>query len=292
MRAIKKKKRTLQVQTHMPRRNAALKESKKRRAYQASFTIEGAIALSIFIFACTVMMIPMLVFDQHRYISAVLEDQSRTLSKYKYVSYWMEESGAEGLDKELVGSLETGLSSILLASKLKRPGIKRLDVLSDSEVDEEMVRYTVNYETTLPFRVFGLDSVSQQVVSSRRAWIGSDGQRWENGSGDEGDESDPIVYIGITSVRYHTTPLCSYLSHNIYTASGAEIADMRTQSGSRYSPCAACKPNMDMALVYYTDNGRAYHSKADCSSMNTYIQARKLSEVVYMGACSRCGASK
>lgn len=284
----KKNKSILQVQTLLP-----MKEKQKHRntqkTCQASFTIEAAISLSIFIFACVVMMVPMLIFHRNRNISTVLEEQSRKVSQYEYARYYLEAAEKLELSPEILTGMETGLSVASILAKIDRQGMTHIDVLRDTEIDEAMVRYVVNYNAVLPFRLLQLKGVPQQVVASRRAWVGADGQRWNGAGSEDGTETDPIVYVGITSVRYHLDAMCSYLKHNVHMVSGSEIMGMRTQSGGRYSPCAACKPNTGMSAVYYTDNGRAYHGRIDCSSMKSYVQARRLSEVAYMGACSRCG---
>lgn len=262
--------------------------------YPASFTIEAALSLTFFIFACVILTIPMLILNQHRNAGTILEENARLVSKTKYVEYYRNKYTSLKIDSDLLHGLETGLSAAVLSFKVRQPGMKNIDLWTDSYIDETTVSYVLNYDAMLPFSVLGLHSLPQQVVAQRRAWIGADGWRWDD-SKDGTAAADPLVYISSIDPEsnvYHSTAGCTYLSHIFLTSSGSAVQGAPTAyPGVRYTPCAVCQPDHSTPVVYYTAGGKNYHRTRDCTSLRSYIQAVSLSRAKAAGrhACSRCG---
>lgn len=259
---------------------------------RSSYTVEASLALTLVIFACVIFITPMLILNHQRNASIILEDNARMVAQEKYIEYYKTKDGTIKLDKDLISGMETTISALSLASQIEQPGMKHIDMLSDSEVTDKNIKYVANYDATLPFSVFGLNHLSQQIVASRRAWIGEKGNRWMEDNGNSDIKEDVTVYVSTKdSDVYHTTMSCTYITHDINKTSGAEIRNLRTKFGGIFSPCASCRPNTRMAVVYYTSGARSYHSTPTCKTLSSYIQPMKKSEAEASGkhACIRCG---
>ncbi|SFG33997.1 hypothetical protein SAMN05216356_10637 [Oribacterium sp. WCC10] len=259
---------------------------------RSSYTVEASLALTLVIFACVILITPLLILNHQRNASIILEDNARMVAQEKYIEYYKKKDGTIKLDTDILNSIETSVSALSLAHQIEQPGMEHIDLLSDSEVTDKNIKYVANYKALLPFSVFGLNSIPQQVVASRRAWIGADGNRWMENNGNPPKSDDATVYVSTRdSDVYHTTMSCSYITHDIMETSGAVIKAMRTKFGGRFSPCASCKPNYRMSVVYYTSGARSFHSTNTCKTLSSYIQAMKKSQAESAGkhACIRCG---
>ncbi len=258
---------------------------------RSSYTVEASLALTLVIFACVILITPMLILNHQRNASVILEENARMVAQEKYVEYYKTKDGTIKLDKDVLSSAETTLTALSLASQIEEPGMKHIDMLSDSQVDDKTVKYVANYEAVLPFSVFNVNSISQQIVASRRAWIGARGNRWMEDNGNEASPDDPTVYVSTRdSDVYHTSMDCTYITHDINVVSGAEIKNLHTKFGGRFAPCASCKPSSRLDKVYYTSGARSYHSTPTCKTISSYIQPMKKSEAESAGKhlCTRC----
>ena len=197
---------------------------------RSSLTVEAALALTLVILASVVLMVPMLILNHQRNAALEMHENARQMAKQKYVEYYRAKDGSLTLDQDLLNSGETVLTALGLGHQISQPGMKNIDLLSDSEITKETVRYIANYDAVLPFSVLGLDHLSQQVVVSRRAWIGAKGNRWMENNGGE-TEDDPVVYVSTRDTDvYHTTRACSYLTHDILEARASEQIRRKVQS--------------------------------------------------------------
>lgn len=268
--------------------------SLSRTSCRSSMTIEAALCLSLFIFASVVLMIPLLMIHQQRNISRALESNARLISKLNYIEYVNTKSSHEKneLAADLLHDGEAALSSFILQQKLSMPLVEQLDLLSNTEIDVNHVKYVANYNVRLPFSVLGMSSVPQQVISSRRSWIGAKGNRWMDNNGNLSEKETIVYYSTRESNVYHSTLSCSYISHDILTASGAEMASITPKYGGRFHPCLGCRPSKNSKTVYYTAGGRSYHAMINCKTLSSYIQEMPLSKAKALGKhpCIRCGS--
>lgn len=258
---------------------------------RSSYTVEASLALTLVIFASVIFITPMLILNHQRNASIILEDNARMVAQEKYIEYYKTKDGTIKLDTDIMNGMETTISALSLSSQIEQPGMKNIDMLSESEVTDKKIKYVANYEAILPFSVFGLNGLSQQIVASRRAWIGEKGNRWMEDNGNSDDNADETVFVSTKdSDVYHSTMSCTYITHDIKMTSGAAILNLRTKFGGRFSPCASCRPNTRLSTVYYTSGARSYHSTPTCKTLSSYIQPMKKSEAVAAGkhACVRC----
>ncbi len=264
------------------------------KQYRASLTIEAALSLSLFILAVVVLMTPMLILNQQQNASWLMEKNARTLAKYRYLEYYAQKSGTVNLDTEMLQTAEEALSIAAMLPELSQPGMTHPDLLTESELSEDNIRFVLNYDAAMPFSFLGLRSLPQQVVASRRPWTGAPGNRWDNeGSGE--DEDDPLVYTSVQreSSVFHLDPGCSYISHEFHSGSAASVSQQENKFGRKYKVCQSCYPSPSSPTVYYTEAGKCYHSSPSCRALQSYIQATHRSQALANGqhACIRCGGS-
>ena len=264
------------------------------KQYRASLTIEAALSLSLFILAVVVLMTPMLILNQQQNASWLMEKNARTLAKYRYLEYYAQKSGTVSLDAEALQAAEEALSIAAMLPSLSQPGMTHPDLLTESELTEDNICFVLNYDAALPFSILGLHSLPQQVVASRRPWIGAPGNRWDNeGDGEAAD--DPLVYVSVQreSDVFHLDPGCSYISHEFHSGSAAAVCQQQNKFGRTYKVCQSCYPSPSSPTVYYTEAGKCYHSSPSCRALQSYIQATHRSQALANGqhACIRCGGS-
>lgn len=268
------------------------------RGAAGSLTIEAAFSLTLFLFTVILLSVPMEILDVQRKIQMTLEAASRELSQMAYISYRNglgdQEAGAgtKAENSELAGLFAEGALQIYLDAKVKSAaGNRRLERLDCSgsgiEGKGEHIDLRAEYDLKLPFSVFSLDSVHLSSRSYRRGWIGGErGVRHMGGN----QEEEQMVYVGETSARYHLSPSCHYLSNAISSVSYDAIKEYRNKSGRRYKPCSVCGKGAGSGqAVFILPNGESYHSRADCSSLASYVKKVPLSQVEHLGACSYCG---
>lgn len=284
--------------------------SLKRAAVKASFSIEAALSVSLFIFAMVLLMLPFKMMDSARKMQSVCEAVNREVCKYAYLSYVLEEgSGEERIKKEgeridqereesaedaeffhaLIGSGALGVYAAKRAEEMvnDRHVFGVSGMTTECMLDGEMIVIRLDYRYRLPFSAWGPGSIGQKAVSSRRAWIGSEG---EEESGEGGEEEEETVYLGKTSTRYHRNRQCHYLYNDMQSLPLTAVSDHRNRQGGRYKPCARCG-RAAAETVYILPSGSSYHTSRSCSAMLSYVRAVKLSEVEHLGACSYCGGS-
>lgn len=294
--SMKFQKRTLQVQTSLPKSLETLIEKILCFRCSCSFTIEAALALSLFIMAGTVLIVPTLILHRHQKISLAMEQHVERLAKYKYLEKSQNLSDKIGLNPDLIGDLELVMSNAALRDKLCMPGMQHVDLYSDTKLNEENIQFVLNYDAIMPFSILGIHSLPQQVTASRRAWIGAPGYRWGDPVS-EGSPEDPLVYVGHDQDPgnvYHTTLSCSYFSHEVTeipSGSRGSSPDKIKFQGRTLTACAICRPSLN-AAIYCTANGSSFHSDPDCRSMESIPQSMPLSKARAQGRhpCVRCGS--
>ena len=262
---------------------------------EGSLTIEAAMALPLFIFFMILMMMPMEIMNIDRQVQTALEGVGEDLSQYAYLLQRGKEDKPEstskmtGIQKEILTSL-AGEGVLFYARKRveDKVDMRRIEGISFSRSsvlrDDKTIDLIMNYQVKLPFSVFGLKSVPMTARSTRRAWIGKEG-----GKGEQGMESEEIVYVGKGSTRYHMVRTCHYLYNDLKSVSRDEVVNMRNLSGSTYKPCSRCQPKKEGdGPVYIMPSGEKYHTDQNCSSIISYASAVSLETVRHLGACSYC----
>lgn len=264
----------------------------------AALTLEAAMCLTLFIFASVCLMLPMKIMNTERKIQAALEEIGEDFSQYAYIKDSLESGKiwnitatgdfAKGFCKYLVAGAAQGYAQVQVMSHADTPSMKYVTMLRSQILeDDETIDLVLDYEIRLPFPVLGLPALERTARCQRRAWIGKEGKNYDgDGSLQEGSP-DEIVYVGKNSTRYHRSRSCHYLSNRMTSVSRAEIASLRNDYGSKYSPCAVCG-QLSGNTVFIMPGGNRYHTTQVCSAIVAYVRAVRLSEVEHLGACSYC----
>lgn len=278
---------------------SGLKES-SRAGVRASLTVEAAFCLTLFLFTVILLSVPIEILDTQRKIQMTLESASRELSQLAYISYRRglgdedEQLTKSAESSELAGLLTGASLQVYLTGKIGAAAGNKIDNIDCTKSriteDGEFIDLRASYHFKLPFSVFLLDSIHLSSRSFRRGWIGK-----EPGSGTGGGREGEVtmVYIGQGSVRYHMSSSCHYLSNEITSVSFDALDEYRNKNGSRYRSCSVCgKSTGSGQMVYILPSGESYHSRADCSSLISYVKKVPLSQVEHLGVCSYCGGGK
>lgn len=257
------------------------KEASFCASSSASFTVEAAISVPVFLcyfaavlFFFQVMKIQMKVQDALNYTGRVLSEYACT------------ESG--DMAGTAVGKTSAG---ILLSGKLNREkanlayiegGISGIR-LWKTKFKGEFIELHAVYRIKVPTGMFGNIALPVRQHVKARKWTG------RNVS--DGEESEIWVYITKNGRVYHRTKKCSYLDLTIRGVSPDEVAGLRNKSGAKYKPCKKCAKSA-YTYVYITDYGDSYHGDLGCGGLKRSIYRVKISEVGDKKACVKCGGEK
>lgn len=273
----KKQYNTLQVRIPI-RSSQKSSEGRKRVSLSASasLTLEAALVLPLFLFACMVLLMPFRILDVERQMQAAAERTAETISQMAYAGSketWSSAAAyayAEGAVRRAAADLP--------AERISLAGSKLL-------TDKEQVRLVVSYELRLPFSVLGLGRVKRVNRAFRRAWIGKEGSEGTGGEEEE-NEKNTFVYVGQGSTRYHRDAHCHYLSNRLQKVDRKQLNTLRNESGGIYKACSRCGGEGE--TVYILPSGEHYHSSGACSAIQAYVKEVPLHEVEHLGPCSYC----
>ena len=279
-------------------------EKDKRVYLKASLTVEAALGLPLILFAMVVLLMPVRIMNADMRMQAAAEAVVIDASKYQYTvkelkKYENENATSNAAAEEEHNSnaeecksitSDAALGAYAALRAVKEVDDERLNIISFTGSrfmrEDDMIVVRLDYEYQLPFPVLHLGSITQEAVASRRAWTGKDGS--DGATGISESEDDEIVYIGKNPTRYHLSPTCHYLSNNYNTVT---VGSDGRASGRK--PCDRCGEGAATGqTVYVTPEGDKFHTDKNCSSMRSYPQAVKRSEVEYLGCCSYCERKK
>ncbi len=267
---------------------------------KASITIEAALCIPLMASAIVMLIMPLKIFDERRKLQNMLEAEARGISNAAYISSLSKELVNTEADadeySEGIDLLKLEAAKVSIAGKINKDIFDNLSFDNKSgimdDLDNSMIRLYLDYEIKAPVNFLGLNRIKMSSIVNRRAYIGSEGgrgrERYSSSGLEEQDKEDRIVYVGKNRSRYHLDRKCHYISNDIRAADVKELEVMKNKDGKYYKPCLACRPDKE-GIVYYFENGISYHKNKDCRSLNSYVEAVPLSEVIYLGACSYCG---
>lgn len=272
---------------------------RKGQRAAASLTLEAALALCLFIFAVVCMILPMKIMNTDRKIQAALEAVGEDYSRYAYLKDMLEKGKAADIPgagefaksfcSHLAAGAAEGYAQLMVMQHLDTDAVKHVRMLRSSILEDgENFDLIFDYEIQMPFPVLGIGRIERTARCRRRAWIGKPGKDYGYGGGEDNLE-DEIVYVGKNSTRYHRNRSCHYLSNNMVPVAFDQVSDMRNDSGGKYYGCQVCGMNVETgSTVYIMPSGTSYHTTKNCTAINAYVRAIRLSEVVHLGGCSYC----
>lgn len=247
---------------------------------KASFTIEAALALPLFLYLILAILLLFQVMKLQMMLRDAAYDAARALAATSYIT---EEQSEEA--STLISGLETAGSYVTAQSKVTEEDLLSLVVggragilCSSEDADADMVRVSASclIRMPIPLPVHKYLQLSETVCV--RKWIGY------TGAGDGGGQ---MVYVTETGSVYHKDRDCSYLNPSVQAVTLSERLAARNESGGIYHACKLCGSNS--SLVYYiTDYGDSYHTSATCSGLKRTIYT-VTEEEANKHACSKCG---
>ena len=251
--------------------------------YRGSVTVEAAIALPLFVFFVTALLVPMQALDAERKIRTVMEQACEELSMYAY----LKEEKTESEESALFSDVAAGL---WLQGKLQKYGADAAVTRVQVPDANGNVVFEVLYQKDVPYVSGVFHGFRTEIVAKRRGFIGIPGKLKARESADgNAEDRGEMVYVGNEMSRYHRDRECHYLSNAYQAVSLEEAKAMRDLSGHRFQACATCKHTIGKSgTVYVTPGGRHYHGITDCSAMLSYVRKVLISEVIHLGPCSYC----
>lgn len=248
---------------------------------KASFTVEAAITVPVFVFLISEILFFFCILLMQIKIESALHYAARTVAAYAC----MEKEHGDSVNS----ATELGMAEILFQKQIKQQNVQTEYItgsalgisLLTSELSGEYVSLQAVYQIKFPVSLIGERGILMHQTVKARKWTGAIGA----------DVGEEWVYITPTGTVYHRTKSCSYLDLSIHLVALSEIDSLRNKAGSRYQQCARCKNNSS-GLVYITDYGTVYHGEAGCSGLKRTVYKVKLKDTGERGACIKCGGEK
>lgn len=247
----------------------------------ASFTVEAAFVLPLFLFAILIMLGIFTSLQAQSCMSQALQYSARKTA----VSY---------MD---AGDLQKGIplaAARLIAIRYYQQNGGWSDVIAGgmtgisflgSDLSGEYVHLCASYKVKLPVSFWGLRSLPVSQCISVRKWIGA-----TEDSGIGADADDGYVYVTEYGTAYHKDLACPYLDLSIRAVSAAGVSKSRNLDGEKYDACSCCDGNE--STVYITDYGTEYHSKLSCSHLVRSIHRVEEGSTGGLHACPKCAGGK
>ncbi len=240
---------------------------------RASFTVEAAFVLPLFLFAAAVVLGLFPVLKLETQVNAGLQYAARMVA----LSYQDSEDDHDVLsltEGEILFRTymkEHGCEETVLAS-----GLSGISLLS-SDLSGDYVTLSAVYKVQLPVSFWNLNSLPVEQCVSMKKWTGDIADE-EEGEGD-------YVYITPSGSAYHSSADCAYLKLSTHTVSVEALDTLRNKSGGIYYACSCYNGG---STVYITDYGTQYHSDLSCSGLKRTIYKVSIDQVGDRHACSKC----
>lgn len=268
------------VQTDM----AAVSDYNKRHPCaprkKASYTVEAAVILPLFLFISVSFLIFFRVQAIEWAVEVSLEDTAREISLYPAGDSEKQDNSST-LRASAVAIAEAKILTKKAPLKFVRFNALGMD-FSKTVVDKRDVDLVVSYAIPMPVSWFGLKQINVTQRAKTHRWVGFDPN--------EGKGADnSIVYVTEFGEAYHTRLNCTYLNPSIRMVSMASVKDARNEGGGRFTPCPLCAQSGSQT-VYITSYGNRYHSNIRCSGLKRTIRATTKIEAEEEGfhGCSKC----
>lgn len=283
---------------------------------KASITVEAAFSFTLTVFVLFMMLGPLLIIKTTSDFLIELNNMSKTRCDYEMIKY-----RAKGLDiyKRVTDYMEDNDVSEDSIEKIEDVANQVTFISSFSDRYEEDEReyrnisfvYPINYDiydmTTnvvtydylvsfnLPYNVLNIDGVINRLVNSRRAFVGSDGDRF-----DSDFESGDFVYVAnnyVNSMVYHVNINCTYLVKKTTAVEYRDIGNYRNYNNQKYSKCDYCFKKIKLkenTICCITQYGDRFHYRDDCPLMTAYVTKIKKDSIesYNLRPCFKCAKEK
>ena len=250
---------------------------------KASYTIEAAIIIPVFISIIAFGMFTFRVLQVQSGMQQSIDTASRTMAVSLGASTDSDETESNtGLLASTIALATAEIVKNSVPLEFIDGGVAGINFL-ESSADGNYIDVQVSYKMTFPVGLLGKFSFDVNQRARNRKWVGYDVS--------ENSTDGMYVYITEYGQVYHTNYYCTYLNPSVHIVSASEIADLRNENGAIYYQCKRCKSVASTGVLYITDYGTAYHTDVNCTEIKHNIQKVLYEEVKdTMSPCSKCAA--
>lgn len=267
-----------------------------------SLTVEAAIALPVFIYACMALASIIIYFGTYVKVEKALYNVSINLAKYGYAyetvkthtGINLEELEEENLLNKLISTgIEVGTISYMVMDEIGMDYIKNsciengiwgMNFLESDVLNEDgLISIVVSYRLKNPYDILGLSRVDITQSVTARIYKGDHSIAHTS-------EETQYVYVTENGSVYHLDENCTYIKINAVEVLYASIDDYRNSSGGKYYACEKCgNKNAIHEKVLITKYGNRYHCDKNCSELKRCVLKISINEVGDRRPCSKCG---
>ena len=269
---------------------------------KASYTIEAAIIMPLFITLMVFGMLSFRVLQVESGMQRAINNASRTMAvtlgsvankgeSDRDVDTTNDEPTITGELSE--GALEFATLGLVGVEVYKQKvPVKYIDLgvaginLLDTNVEGNYIDIKASYTMTFPVGLLGNLSFDVNQRARTRKWVDYDKA--------ENTVDSSYVYVTEHGEAYHSNYYCTYLNPSVHRISAEEVSGKRNVGGGIYYPCEKCKPGKHpTGVLYVTDYGTAYHGDINCKEIKHNIKKVLYEEVKdTMRPCSKCAAGE
>lgn len=276
------------------------KSTNKRVLFSASATLEGTLVIPLYMYAVLTVIYVLQMLSIQATMAMAMQETVRELAKEAYVLQHTSEKQTG--EEKRGGGMYTILTSVYARQKLMHHlpdnfvensrlehGFMGISLLGSSFMQQDnRIVLCVSYRLRNPFDIFSIGNTWVRQKSVGGAWLGEDFIKKR----EQKTHEEKLCYITFHGAVYHLDENCTYLKPTVYTVGKEEVLHRRNASGGKYYACEHCRIRGISVFLYVTDYGNRYHTDRNCSNIAHEYEVKKVSEVPYMHACSKCGHGK
>ncbi len=266
--------------------------------------------IPLFVYATIAVIFMLHVLMVRTQVNNALYNTVRRINRYAYISESVREMSDEDKNNILSTLKESGENagicrSILTNAELMTIFIDEIGrgyasenyitggnagwIFAGSKVldNGSAIDVKLTYRIYNPFNIFGKQGMYIEEHCLTDAWLGEDKNTY---APSEYSQMDEYVYITENGTVFHTKIDCTYLLHQVRTASINDVSQLRNEAGAKYYKCRKCGGNS--STIYYTPYGRRYHTSSTCEALQRNVKRikREIAEKT-MRCCIKCAES-
>ena len=263
------------------------------RKLKASITVEAAFSFTITVFVLFLMLGPLLIIRSTSDLLIELNNMSKNRCDYEMIKQGSSDSDLYKKVKEYIGDSNIKEDSIEYIENLTNNALFILDFNDRYKEDEReyrnidhiysmnpdiydadsnIVKYDYLVDFLLPYNVLNVDGVLKRLISNRRAFVGSDGDRFDSEL-----EDGEYIYVAnnyVNSLVYHLDINCTYLVKKTTGVEYKNIGSQRNYNNQKYDKCDYCFKKIKLkneTICYITQYGDKFHYRDDCPLVTAYV---------------------
>lgn len=283
---------------------------------KASITVEAAFSFTLTVFILFMMLGPLLIIKTTSDFLIELNNMSKIRCDYEMIKHRTKDSSIfrkisnymedNNISEDSIEKIEDAANQLSFISSFS-------DRYDEDEREYRNINfvYPINYDiydTTsnivtydylvsfnLPYNVLNIDGVINRLVNSRRAFVGSDGDRF-----DSDYEDGDFIYVAnnyVNSMVYHIDINCTYLVKKTTAVEYKNVGSHRNYNNQKYSKCDYCFKKIKLkndTICYITQYGDKFHYRDDCPLMTAYVTKipKESIENYNLRPCFKCAKEK